>query len=1234
MKKYIISLLLPLLLLGLCLPIVGQKPNLIIPTGHSRAVISFDFSSDGKYLLTGSLDGTVKLWNVQSGQELQNYCGPKGYQVSEAQLTPDNKKVVIGASDGVVFIFDTFSGAAISTFSQTDLGEVKALAISPDGQKVWSAHQSMLVYWKLNSGEILFKSGVHTQDIKDIAIAPNGQTGISVGEGQTAILWNLNDFRPLKNLAGHTSDVIWTDYVNDGQYAVTADRDKNLWYWDPQTGNQVGGTSIVHSGSLESLAISENNQYLLTQTNGSIDPGGNDAKLWRITDAGLQLLHSLDGGTTDKAIAISPDKQFIVSGSWNTGEAQLWDLSSGQSRQFYKSHAQTVSTTYLTDRQLITVSNDFWGTIKVFDLQQNKDVTIFMEDNQSAITSSALSKDGKLLFANQVGESNVLIFDLETLVPLKPFYSPVGPTISLDLSSDQQYLATSSGNAAYLWNWRTGEQIKSFEGHDSDVFQVAISPDQRFLFTSTPFSGNLWDLNSRQKLLPDLMKSEDGETEMIYAFSNNGQYLAVGNWQKGIQVWDLNTQKEVRLIKSPSEGGFSSFNFSKDSRSLIAGEWNGDIQVYNIAKGNQVEGFSGYGNQVQNLNISGENGFVLSSSQDQTTKILKFNSSTTGPSTDQAMEEKAQLISLGKKDWAIVTPDGLFDASPGAMELMYFVVSNQNDYEVMELEQLKSRYRDPGLLQKILGKVNEPIRDVQGLQEVDLYPELKGTIEEDQLQLQLKERTGKIGRVTVFINDKEVIEDISNRAKQNGALTEITLDLKPYDTYLWANPSKKNVVSVEVTNQEGWLKSKRLELAYPKYRQSRGTGSDGTAWIGTENPNMYIISVGTSDYTDTILDLRYADQDAAAMAKALYSSGKQLFNYANGIEAYCLTTHKEETLLANTTIEWSYPSKENINKVFETVRQKSKPEDIVVVYFSGHGVTFGPSDQVQFYYLTQAFANEELINVADTRKKYAISSDELTDWLKKMPALKQVLIIDACNSGNVVQSLMAGSRNLNSSQIRAIDRMQDRTGMYVLSGSAANKVSYEASEFGQGLLTYSLLNGMRSAALRVDQNGEKLIDVIQLFNHARDEVPQLAKSIQGIQTPMLGFPKEVASVDIGIYNDQVDIPIADKKPIFISSNFLNQNTMVDDSKLNELVSNAFRKEAEKGKNANFLFFPVNEYPNAYQVTGLYEMVDGQIQLRAKLTQKGAPSIDLSLKPANNAEQLVKILLSAINKNLD
>src|SRR5262249_49658780 len=146
---------------------------------------------------------------------------------------------------------------------------------------------------------------------------------------------------------------------------------------------------------------------------------------------------------------------------------------------------------------------------------------------------------------------------------------------------------------------------------------------------------------------------------------------------------------------------------------------------------------------------------------------------------------------------------------------------------------------------------------------------------------------------------------------------------------------------------------------------------------------------------------------------------------------------------------------------------------------------------------------------------------------KKVPALHEMMILDTCAAGEIEKRLVE-KRGVPGDQIRAIERLRDRTGFYVLMGSAADAPSYEATQFGQGLLTYALLRGMKGAALRDGQ----FVDVATLFQRVADDVPELAKDIGGIQQPRIAMPGG-ASFDIGQLSteDRQAIPLATARPL-------------------------------------------------------------------------------------------------------
>ena len=556
------------------------------------------------------------------------------------------------------------------------------------------------------------------------------------------------------------------------------------------------------------------------------------------------------------------------------------------------------------------------------------------------------------------------------------------------------------------------------------------------------------------------------------------------------------------------------------------------------------------------------------------------------------------MLSINATDWIVTTPSGLFDASPGAMQLMYYV----QGLEVIELEQLKERYYEPGLLAKVMGFDRSDLRNVAHFDHLALYPDIKASIEKQQLVIQLTERNGGLGKLSLFLNGKEVQEDLNPKRQKN-----LNIDLTTFAKYYQADTV--NNLALRAYNAEGWLKSQPYELTY------RPAGRPVSKTI----PQLYAIVVGTANYAGDQLDLRFADLDAEAMAKAFQSTCAALFG-ADHTSVRLLST------ASNTPDKRA--DKTQIRQAFQDVAARAHPEDVLLVYFSGHGLAYGPAEKEQFYYLTRDIGSEDLSD-PEIRRQYTVSSEDLTQWLTAIPAQKQVMILDACNAGKVVPSLAAlAQKQLDPSQIRALDRMKDRTGMFILTGSAADKVSYEASQYGQGLLTYSLLQGMSGLALTED----KRVDVMTLFQYARDKVPELAKGIGGVQTPVLAFPAGGASFDIGIVNAGVKIPVVAGKPVFIRNNFQDEEAFKDILGLTDALENFFRAITAKGAQAELIFVDVKEYENAYSMLGRYTVKGDEVALRGRLFKGSASQGEFQVTGRkNDVVGLVEGILERVQK---
>jgi hypothetical protein len=200
--------------------------------------------------------------------------------------------------------------------------------------------------------------------------------------------------------------------------------------------------------------------------------------------------------------------------------------------------------------------------------------------------------------------------------------------------------------------------------------------------------------------------------------------------------------------------------------------------------------------------------------------------------------------------------------------------------------------------------------------------------------------------------------------------------------------------------------------------------------------------------------------------------------------------------------------------------------------------------------------------------------------------------------------------------------------MFVLAGCASDTVSYEASKFGQGLLTYSLLLGRKGGQLRENE----FVDVSTLFNFAADKVPEFAADVGGIQRPLVASPRAGESFDIGRLTDKdkAAVPLHAVRPLFCRPSFLDVGEGADVLGLGERLAASFRNESGRG-GESLVFVDAPSFPGAFQISGTYTTGTDATTVRFKVRRGKEAVTDWIEVAATDRELESRILAEAVQR---
>ena len=563
------------------------------------AIQALAFSPDSKYILTGSGDGTARLWDLD-GNLIRIFIGHSGY-VNSVAFSPDGLTILTGSSDRSARLWD-IGGKTIMDFKGHGMA-VNSVAFSPDGKEILTGSLDKTArLWNLN-GKVVQEFRGHNSSINAVAFSHDGQSIITGSSDSTARLWNIKG-KQMKILSKNLNIVTTVAFSQDGQKILIGSNDKTIKLLD-KDGNLIR-IFTGYTGEVNSVVFSPDGGKILIGASAGyamlMDLNGNEIKEFK----GHTILV--------KAVAFSPDGTKVATGSADC-TAKLWYLNENIS-QIYNGHTGKItSVKYSRDgKTFLTGSSD--KTARLWDLNGNT-IKIFI-GHKKGINDVAFSPDSKKILTGS-DDGTARLWNMQGNV-IKIFSGHKLGILSVAFSPDGQKILTGSSDAtARLWDINGDAQI-IFKGHNSPVNSVVFSPDGKTILTgSDDYSARVWDtkgtiltelrgqlnkINSVQfspdgksfltgsfgsdpaarlwDLKGNLLKVFKGHTTTIFsvAFSPDGKKILAGSADQTVILWDINGN--VDQVFSGDKSYVRSVVFSPDGQHILLGLDNGNARIYSV----------------------------------------------------------------------------------------------------------------------------------------------------------------------------------------------------------------------------------------------------------------------------------------------------------------------------------------------------------------------------------------------------------------------------------------------------------------------------------------------------------------------------------------------------------------------------------------------------------------------------------------------------------------------------
>jgi WD40 repeat protein len=1057
MNKFI-----PILLsFSLYLQAPAQSLETLVQKGHELAVIAVAVSPDSNFVATGSKDKSLKIWEMSTGREVRSFLND--LSVTSIDFSSDGKYILSGSNDKSIRIYDVETGKEVF-FLQTD-DYITGVAFDPQRKFFVAAgfnrtgEQDYANIFDYRTKQIIKRIPVDPDENRitgvNVAVSADGKW-IGFGEDNRQVnIYKTDNWEKAYNFnyeegwCGGCMTML--AFHPDSKHVYMASLKGPLKKYDltsgallkvyEKTADDLTGLAISWDGKKLARAI-DKNITIWDEASGNI--------IASLDADEKAFFHTIAFTRNSKRLMVSSDDNTAFAWNYTTGKKEvvftgfLNARDKGGLNYDPNFHWTSAMAKYVRLKNKLLISNDgktlikgkFGTKVKQWDISTGKAVMDFV-GHKKAVLCYDLSRDGKKLLTGG-GDGTIILWDFQSGDSMKVIKTYKEPIFDVEFNSDETKVASTSWDATMkIHDLNSGKLLTYVEFESYAAYNMRIHPNDLYLLTARlDNSLQLWEIDTRT-----VVRNFVGHTDVVSSldFSADQKTLLTSSWDGSVRMWDIGTGLMTKKL-SGHRGPVLFALYSPDGKTVYSAGADRTIRIWDVATNKIIKTLEGHNSEVTSLLFSPDGKMLISHSVDGVTKFWDVNSS----------KEFFEHIHVGETDWMVKNPEGYFNGTDNARKYIHFV-SGLKTYSV---DQFFNEFYRPDLLPKIFQNrgATDDLKGIQGKLNTSPPPSVKVAVvktapDKAELYIRMIDAGAGVQNLKLFHNGKSVSLRVEDLAFPNGKGQQTTYK-QEVDLI-----GGVNTFTVRASNKE------RIE--------SDPHSAEVFSDHASKSSTCHILAVGINQYKNQRMSLNYAKPDAESFSQVMDSKGTNLFKSVQ------LHTLYDDQATRN-----------KILKKLDDLSSEIHPEDVFIFYYAGHGSMVDN----QFYFIPT-----ETLRLYDATSlnKEAIEAMTLQEKFSKIKALKQLIIMDACQSGGSVELLATRG----ASEEKAIAQLSRSAGIHVMASAGSEQFATEFTELGHGLFTYVLIKALQGEADGAPKDGK--VTIYELKSFIDDQVPEMTRKLKG-----------------------------------------------------------------------------------------------------------------------------------------